>query len=69
MATALARARDERDQEGIPLFAPHEKVYPRHVQGPIRRLKWAVLILCLTLYYVGPGCAGTAGPPIRTRRC
>ncbi len=62
MATMMVRAGDAQDQEGIPLFAPHEKVYPRSVRGPIRRLKWAVLILCLSLYYLGPWLRWDRGP-------
>jgi cytochrome c oxidase accessory protein FixG len=62
MATALARARDEVDGEGIPLFAPHEKVYPRSVHGPIRRIKWAVLIACLLVYYIAPWLRWDRGP-------
>ncbi len=42
------------DHAGIPLFAPHEKVYPRSVRVPIRRIKWAVLIVCLSIYYLAP---------------
>ncbi len=62
MSSTLTRARDEHDEEGIPLFAPHEKVYPRGVQGPIRRLKWAVLCACLALYYIGPWLRWDRGP-------
>ena len=50
MATALAPGNESEDRDGIPFFAPHEKVYPRSVRGPIRRVKWAVLIACLALY-------------------
>ncbi|MBV8652904.1 MAG: 4Fe-4S binding protein, partial [Alphaproteobacteria bacterium] len=53
---------EELDREGIPLFAPHEKVYPRSVRGRIRRIKWAVLTLCLGLYYVGPWLRWDRGP-------
>ena len=62
MEGGLTRAAEERDHEGIPLFAPHEKVYPRGIKGPIRRLKWAVLIACLGLYYVGPWLRWHRGP-------
>ena len=61
MTTAPAHA-EAQDHEGIPLFAPHEKVYPRSVRGPIRRIKWAVLTLCLTLYYIGPWLRWDRGP-------
>jgi cytochrome c oxidase accessory protein FixG len=62
MATALARGNEGDDRDDIPLFAPHEKVYPRSVRGPIRRIKWAVLIVCLALYYVGPWLRWDRGP-------
>ena len=38
----------------IPLFAERQKVYPRTVKGPLRRIKWAVLIVCLAIYYLAP---------------
>src|SRR5579883_1322737 len=62
MPTAIAHRAEDEDRDGIPLFAPHEKVYPRSVRGPMRRLKWTVLILCLTLYYVGPWLRWDRGP-------
>jgi cytochrome c oxidase accessory protein FixG len=36
------------------LYADRVRVYPKSVQGPVRRFKWAVLIFCLTVYYVTP---------------
>jgi len=62
MMDMLAPAHEEHDHEGIPLFAPHEKVYPRRVRGPVRRLKWAVLTVCLALYYIGPWLRWERGP-------
>ncbi|HXZ01190.1 MAG TPA: cytochrome c oxidase accessory protein CcoG [Stellaceae bacterium] len=59
---APAHAQEAHDQEGIPLFAPHEKVYPRSVRGSVRRVKWAVLAVCLTLYYAGPWLRWDRGP-------
>jgi cytochrome c oxidase accessory protein FixG len=38
----------------VPLFGERERVYPKRVKGRIRRIKWAVLIACLALYYIGP---------------
>jgi polyferredoxin len=37
-----------------PLYANWQKVYPKAVSGPVRRAKWAVLALCLGLYYLVP---------------
>ena len=40
--------------EPIVFYANRQKVYPRKVSGPIRRIKWAVLSLCLAVYYLAP---------------
>ena len=40
--------------EDIQFFAKHEKIYPRAVAGRFRRLKWAVLSVCLAIYYIAP---------------
>ncbi|MBX9593090.1 MAG: cytochrome c oxidase accessory protein CcoG [Roseomonas sp.] len=45
-----------------PLYADRVKVYPKAVKGPVRRVKWAVLILCLALYYVVPWLRWDRGP-------
>ena len=37
-----------------PLYASRQQIYPKAVSGPIRRIKWAVLISCLVLYYLVP---------------
>src|SRR3954466_13971168 len=42
------------EREEIPLFANRVKVYPRRVKGAIRRIKWAVLVFCLSVYYLTP---------------
>lgn len=54
MAIAPLQPKDEGSAENIPFYAPHEKVYPKSVKGTVRRVKWAVLIACLSLYYIGP---------------
>lgn len=54
MSTAHSLPPEDTDKEGIPLFAPHEKVYPRSVKGRIRTIKWTVLSLCLAIYYLLP---------------
>jgi hypothetical protein len=40
--------------DAVPLYADRQKVYPKQVFGPIRRIKWAVLSLCLAVYYLAP---------------
>src|SRR5258708_26801528 len=42
------------EREEIPLFANRVKVYPRRVKGTIRQIKWAVLTVCLSVYYLVP---------------
>ncbi|WP_160120600.1 cytochrome c oxidase accessory protein CcoG [Rhodovarius lipocyclicus] len=44
------------------LYADHKKVYPRAVSGRVRRVKWAVLILLLGLYYIVPWLRWDRGP-------
>ncbi len=36
------------------LYADRVRVYPAAVQGPMRRLKWSILIVCLCIYYALP---------------
>jgi cytochrome c oxidase accessory protein FixG len=45
-----------------PLYADRQQIYPKAVSGPIRRAKWVVLVLCLTLYYVVPWLRWDRGP-------
>ncbi len=52
-------AQDATDQ---PLYANRVKVYPKNVKGPFRRAKWAVLALCLGLYYLVPWLRWDRGP-------
>src|SRR4051794_35121854 len=46
----------------IPLFAPLERVYPKSVKGPVRRIKWLILVLCLAIYYLLPWPRWDRGP-------
>ncbi|MGL6043329.1 MAG: 4Fe-4S binding protein, partial [Sandaracinobacteroides sp.] len=39
---------------GDSLYKKREKVHPRKVKGPFRRLKWIILFLTLGIYYVTP---------------
>ena len=56
-----------RDEAVLGVFAPslyadHIKVYPRAVSGWFRNIKWAVLILCLGVYYSLPWLRWDRGP-------
>ncbi|MGE5271615.1 MAG: cytochrome c oxidase accessory protein CcoG [Thiohalocapsa sp.] len=48
--------------DGERLYASRVRVYPRAVRGPIRRIKWAVLGLCLAVYYLAPWLRWDRGP-------
>ena len=44
----------QREAAGDHLYANRVRVYPKSVHGPVRRFKWAVLIVCLGIYYLLP---------------
>ena len=44
------------------MYRDRVRVYPKSVHGPVRRIKWAVLIFCLTVYYVLPWLRWNRGP-------
>ena len=41
-------------EDEIPLYAPRRNIYPQSVHGTFRRIKWAVLIATLGVYYMLP---------------
>ncbi len=52
-----------RDQKAaLPIYARRIKVYPKRVDGLFRRLKWVLLTVCLTLYYLVPWLRWDRGP-------
>ncbi|MDE2199785.1 MAG: cytochrome c oxidase accessory protein CcoG [Rhodospirillales bacterium] len=44
------------------LYANRVRVYPRSVHGPARNVKWAVLVICLVIYYALPWLRWDRGP-------
>ena len=46
----------------IPLYAAPRKIYPQSVQGTFRRIKWAVLLVTLGVYYLLPFIRWDRGP-------
>ncbi len=44
------------------LYAKHQKVYPMEVHGTFRRIKWALLIITLGIYYLFPFVRWDRGP-------
>lgn len=51
--SAAARARASGDARGG-LYKPRAAIYPKLVHGRWRTIKWAILILTLSIYYVTP---------------
>jgi cytochrome c oxidase accessory protein FixG len=52
----------EREAAGDHLYANRVRVYPKTVHGSVRRTKWAILIICLTIYYLLPWLRWNRGP-------
>jgi len=45
-----------------PFYEPHQKIYPQSVKGTFRRIKWAVLVVTLGIYYLTPFIRWDRGP-------
>ena len=45
-----------------PLYASRIKIHPKDVQGTFRRIKWAVLVVLLGIYYLVPWIRWDRGP-------
>jgi cytochrome c oxidase accessory protein FixG len=57
-------ALSRREQKEQPLYASRVKVYPKAVSGPIRRIKWAALVVLLAIYYFVPWLRWDRGPGV-----
>ncbi|NOW47742.1 cytochrome c oxidase accessory protein FixG [Novosphingobium sp. SG751A] len=44
------------------LHAATQAIHPRAVDGPFRRMKWAIMAACLALYYLAPWLRWDRGP-------
>ena len=49
-----SRLKTEQEAVQHQLYANRLRIYPKSVRGPVRRIKWAILIACLTIYYMLP---------------
>lgn len=49
-------------EDDIPLYAPRRKIYPQSVAGFYRRIKWALLLITLGIYYFLPFVRWDRGP-------
>jgi cytochrome c oxidase accessory protein FixG len=45
---------EARDDDDLPFYEPHKKIYPQSVTGTYRRIKWVLLIVTLSIYYLTP---------------
>ena len=52
----------EPPDDDDPLYASRVRVYPKSVRGPVRRVKWVVLAVCLAVYYGLPWIRWDRGP-------
>src|SRR6516162_2070747 len=50
------------EPDGEPLYAAREKIYPQHVRGTFRTLKWTLLVVTLGIYYFLPFVRWDRGP-------
>jgi cytochrome c oxidase accessory protein FixG len=62
ISAADRRMQIKREEAGEHLYANRVRVYPKTVHGPVRRFKWAVLIVCLSIYYLLPWLRWDRGP-------
>jgi cytochrome c oxidase accessory protein FixG len=53
---------DDMPEFEPPLYAARRKIYPQSVHGTFRRIKWAVLIVTLGVYYFLPFVRWNRGP-------
>ena len=53
---------DDLTGESAPLYAARKGVYPKKVDGPFRRFKWAIMGITLAIYYGTPWIRWDRGP-------
>jgi cytochrome c oxidase accessory protein FixG len=53
--------------DNVPLYAPRREIYPQGVSGTFRRIKWALLIVTLGVYYLLPFVRWERGPNAPTQ--
>jgi hypothetical protein len=52
----------QKEAAGDHMYANRVRIYPKTVHGVVRQIKWAILICCLTIYYVLPWVRWHRGP-------
>jgi len=61
-AVAVEDARSFKELKKEPLYAEHIKIRPKAIEGRFRKIKWAVLIVLLGIYYIVPWLRWDRGP-------
>ncbi len=46
----------------VSLYARHEPVFNRRIDGKFRRIKWAIMVVCLAIYWFTPWIRWNRGP-------
>ncbi|MDQ0349522.1 cytochrome c oxidase accessory protein CcoG [Ancylobacter vacuolatus] len=62
MATKVERLEEPEYDDDAPLYEARRKIYPIAVHGTFRRIKWALLIVTLGIYYLLPFLRWDRGP-------
>lgn len=50
------------EPEKMELYAPRKKIYPKRAEGQFRRLKWIIMAITLSIYYITPWLRWDRGP-------
>ncbi len=61
-SVATEDAQSFKEQKDDPLYASRVQIYPKAVKGLFRRIKWAVLVVFLAIYYIVPWIRWDRGP-------
>lgn len=62
MATKVERLEEPEYDDDAPLYEARRKIYPIAVHGTFRKIKWALLIVTLGIYYLLPFLRWDRGP-------
>ncbi len=65
----VSTAQTYEPEDEPPLYLARRKIYPQSVHGTFRRIKWAVLIVTLGIYYFLPFVRWNRGRTRPTRQC
>jgi cytochrome c oxidase accessory protein FixG len=62
VGVGIAGPVSSQHDDDLPLYAARRKIYPQAVHGTFRRIKWAVLVVTLGIYYLMPFVRWDRGP-------